>query len=95
MKPRVSVIMPVYNAQDYLEESVLSILNQSFRDFEFIIVEDGSSDDSPRILERFARQDQRISLIRNERNKPSSAKSGGPTSNGMSPPPGRAAPRRS
>lgn len=55
--------MPVYNAERYVAQAVQSILNQTFRDFEFIIVNDGSTDGSLAILERFAKADARIKLI--------------------------------
>jgi glycosyltransferase involved in cell wall biosynthesis len=61
--PIVSVLMPVYNAQRYLAEAVESILQQSFTDFEFLIVNDGSTDRSLKILQRYAAQDARIRLI--------------------------------
>ena len=47
---KISVIVPVYNCEDYLEESIRSILNQSFNDIEIICVDDGSTDDSLNIL---------------------------------------------
>jgi glycosyltransferase involved in cell wall biosynthesis len=53
MMPLVSVIMTVYNGQDYLKDSISSILNQSFKDFEFIIVNDGSIDKSDNIVRSF------------------------------------------
>jgi glycosyltransferase involved in cell wall biosynthesis len=61
--PTISVLMPVYNAQRYLAEAVESILNQTFEDFEFLIIDDGSTDRSRKILERYAAQDPRIVLI--------------------------------
>ncbi len=64
--PTVSIIMPVYNGERYLGEAVASILGQSFRDFEFIIVDDGSTDGTPACLDRLA--DPRIVTIRSERN---------------------------
>ena len=60
--PTVSVLMPVYNAEPYLAEAVESILSQTFTDFEFLIVNDGSTDRSPTILERYAARDGRIRL---------------------------------
>ncbi|MBX7258083.1 MAG: glycosyltransferase [Candidatus Hydrogenedentes bacterium] len=60
--PRVTVLMPVYNNERYLPASVESILNQTYRDFEFIIVDDGSSDGSLQLLERYAEEDSRIRL---------------------------------
>jgi glycosyltransferase involved in cell wall biosynthesis len=59
----ISVLMPVYNSRRFLGQSVGSILDQTFRDFEFIIIDDGSSDRSLAILERYARRDRRIRLV--------------------------------
>ena len=61
--PSVSVCMPVYNTERYVAEAVESILAQTFGDFEFIIIDDGSTDGSRAILERYAKQDDRIRLI--------------------------------
>lgn len=66
--PTVSVVMCVYNGERFLREAVESILNQTFTDFEFIIVDDGSTDNSWQILTEYATQDDRITLIRNETN---------------------------
>lgn len=63
----VSVIMPVYNAERYLKEAVDSILQQSYRNFEFIIINDGSSDDSAKILDAY--DDKRIKRVSFEHNK--------------------------
>jgi glycosyltransferase involved in cell wall biosynthesis len=60
--PTVSALMPVYNAEPYLAEAVESILGQTFADFEFLIVNDGSTDRSGAILERYAARDRRIRL---------------------------------
>src|SRR5205814_9710382 len=59
----VSVLMPVYNAERYVAAAVQSILDQTMRDFEFVIVNDGSTDHSLRILKAFAKKDRRIHLI--------------------------------
>jgi hypothetical protein len=61
--PEVSVIMPVWNGAKYLREAVQSILNQSFADFEFLILDDGSTDETPRILDGFAKHDPRVRVI--------------------------------
>lgn len=66
LSPHISVAMPVYNGQKYLAEAVQSILNQTFGDFEFLIIDDGSTDESREILRAFAARDSRIKLI--ERN---------------------------
>jgi glycosyltransferase involved in cell wall biosynthesis len=66
--PRVSVIMAAHNAERHLREAVDSILGQTLGDFEFIIVDDASSDGTPAILADYARRDARIRLLRNETN---------------------------
>ena len=63
----ISVIMSVYNGETYLRESVESILKQTFKDFEFIIINDGSTDNSLSILEEYAKKDERIKII-NQKN---------------------------
>lgn len=64
--PEISVIMPVYNGEKYLNDAIKSILNQTFNDFEFIIINDGSTDKTLEIIQSFA--DPRIKLI-NQENK--------------------------
>ncbi|MDR2914938.1 MAG: glycosyltransferase family 2 protein [Tannerella sp.] len=61
-QPVISVIMPVYNGEKYIRESVHSILNQSYRDFEFIIIDDGSTDNTRSILHSCRDTDDRINL---------------------------------
>lgn len=63
---QISVVMAVYNGEKYLEKSVLSILNQTFSDFEFIIINDGSTDRTSLILEQFAKADKRIRICHQE-----------------------------
>lgn len=67
--PLVSIIMSVYNGQNYLRESVESILNQTYKNFEFIITDDGSKDNSLNILKEYSKKDLRIKLIVNDGNK--------------------------
>lgn len=64
-QPLISVVMPVHNAEAFLVESVESILHQSCTNFEFIIVDDASTDNSLSILKDFAKKDKRIRLIQN------------------------------
>ncbi|HKP36735.1 MAG TPA: glycosyltransferase family 2 protein [Pyrinomonadaceae bacterium] len=66
--PRLSVTMPVYNAAQFLDESISSILRQSFSDFEFVILDDASTDGTQEILRAWASRDSRIRLFRSERN---------------------------
>jgi glycosyltransferase involved in cell wall biosynthesis len=68
LRPAVTVLMSVYNGIRYLAESTQSILSQSFSDFEFLIVDDGSTDGSAELIEQFAKSDKRIVLLRNETN---------------------------
>ncbi len=67
MKPEISIIVPVFNAEKYLAECLDSILNQSFKDVEVIIVNDGSTDSSWRIIQEYAKKDKRIVTI-NQKN---------------------------
>lgn len=62
-KSKVTVIIPVYNTEKYVEESVLSILNQSLKEIEVIVVNDGSTDNSLAIIEHLAASDKRVKLI--------------------------------
>ena len=64
--PLVTVLMTVYNGSEYLDASVQSIINQTFEDFEFLIINDCSTDDSTKIIESF--NDQRIVIYDNEKN---------------------------
>lgn len=61
--PMVSVVLPVYNAEKYIDEAIQSILNQSYLDFEFIIINDGSTDKSLEIIEKYKQLDDRIFII--------------------------------
>lgn len=67
MSPLVSVVMPTYNSEIFLKEALESILNQTFKDFEFIIVADKSIDASGAILDSFLEKDGRIKVIDQER----------------------------
>lgn len=68
MIPKISVLLPAYNSEKYLEASIDSILSQTFTDFELILVDDGSKDTSPEIINRYALKDKRIVVIKNEKN---------------------------
>ncbi len=66
--PLISIILPVYNGEKHLSECINSILSQTFTDFEFIIVDDASTDGTPNLLEKFAQSDNRIKIITHEKN---------------------------
>ncbi|MBD2022176.1 glycosyltransferase family 2 protein [Leptolyngbya sp. FACHB-36] len=65
-KPPVSVLLPAYNSQRYVAETVESILAQTMSDFELIIIDDGSTDDTLKILQQYAAKDSRIRLSSHE-----------------------------
>ena len=64
--PKISVVMPVYNAEKYLDQAIQSILNQTYKNFEFIIINDGSTDDSIDIIRKYQKKDKRVFLINKE-----------------------------
>ena len=74
---RVSVIVPVYQVEAYLAKCLDSILAQTFTDFELILVDDGTRDDCPRIMTRYAAMDARIRCIHKENGGLSSARNAG------------------
>lgn len=66
MRPMVSIIVPVYNAEQYLRRCVDSILNQEYTDFEVFLVNDGSTDSSGDICEEYGNKDTRVNVIQKE-----------------------------
>ncbi|MEL6787439.1 MAG: glycosyltransferase [Cyanobacteria bacterium J06607_15] len=68
LTPKISVLMSVYNGSAYLQESIESILHQTYSDFEFIIIDDCSTDKSAAIIAKYAQKDRRIKLITNQTN---------------------------
>jgi len=66
--PKVSIIMPVYNAEKFLDEAINSLLNQSLEDFELIIIDDQSTDHSLSIIRKYKKKDKRIVFLRNKQN---------------------------
>lgn len=64
--PRVSVVLPVYNAERFVAEAIESILGQSFSDFELILIDDGSTDSSLNIMQNYQSKDSRIQIISRE-----------------------------
>ncbi len=66
--PKISVLMACYNSSNTLKESIDSILDQTFRNFEFLIIDDGSSDDTYKKLQNYQNQDSRIRVFKNNKN---------------------------
>lgn len=67
-KPLVSIVMPAYNAAKYIEEAIQSIIDQTFSDFEFIIVDDCSNDETWEIITKYSKKDGRLVAIKNSEN---------------------------
>ena len=63
---KISVVVPVYNVEDYIENNIKSLLNQTYKNFEIIYIDDGSTDNSLNILNMFKKIDSRIKVIHQE-----------------------------
>lgn len=77
MNGLISVIIPVYNVEKFLDECVLSVLNQSYENLEIILVNDGSTDSSPLICDKYAALDKRVRVVHKENGGLSSARNAG------------------
>lgn len=75
--PVISVIVPVYNVEEYVRRCIESVLSQSFTEYEIILVDDGSPDKSPQICEEYAKKDTRIHVVHKENGGLSSARNAG------------------
>jgi len=67
IKPLISVVMPAYNAQKYIRSAIESILNKTFKNFELIIVNDCSKDNTLKIIETFSKKDPRIKIVNTDK----------------------------
>ena len=63
MNPLISIIVPVYKVEEYLDDCVQSILSQSYKNIEIILVDDGSPDKCPQLCDEYSKQDKRIRVI--------------------------------
>jgi glycosyltransferase involved in cell wall biosynthesis len=72
--PKVSVVIPIFNAEQYLSQCITSLINQTLEDIEIILVNDGSTDGSLKICEQFEKKDERIKLINKVNSGPSSSR---------------------
>ena len=76
-KPIISIIVPIYDVEDYIDRCIESILNQTFKDFELILVDDGSPDNCPAICDKWAEKDSRVKVIHKPNGGVSSARNAG------------------
>lgn len=77
MNEKISVIVPVYNVEKYLDKCIESIVNQTYKNLEIILVDDGSSDNCPAMCDEWAGKDKRIKVIHKENDGVSSARNAG------------------
>lgn len=77
MKPKISIIVPIYNVEKYLNRCIKSILNQEFKDFELILVDDGSQDNCSKICDEYSLIDNRVKVIHKTNGGLSSARNAG------------------
>lgn len=63
INPKVSVIVPIYNVEKYLDECMVSLLNQTLKDIEIILVDDESPDNCPKMCDEYANKDKRLKVV--------------------------------
>ncbi len=71
--PKISIVIPVYNVESYVDECIRSVVNQTFSDIEIIVVDDCGTDNSMAIVEKYAKTDNRIKIVRHKKNSGLSA----------------------
>lgn len=74
---KISVIIPVYNSEKYIERCLKSVVNQSYKDLEIILIDDGSTDNSSLICKKWEKLDNRVKYFRKENGGPSTARNYG------------------
>ena len=84
LKEKISIIVPVYNAEEYVENTVQSIINQTYKNIQIILVDDGSIDQSLKIIQQLAKKEKRIKVIHQENKGVSAARNTGILSSQLS-----------
>ena len=74
---KISIIVPVYKVEKYIKKCIESIINQTYKDIELILIDDGSPDNSGNICDEYAKKDVRIKVIHKENSGPSDARNQG------------------
>lgn len=77
MKPKISVIIPVYKVKQYLEQCVESVINQTYRQLEILLIDDGSPDECPAMCDDYAQRDERVVVVHKENGGLASARNEG------------------
>ena len=72
--PSISVVVPIYNTEEYLDECIESILNQTYKDIELILIDDGSTDRSGEICDKYKAQDKRVTVAHTPNRGPTMAR---------------------
>ena len=67
-EPFLTIFSPNFNNEKYISETIKSIINQTYSNFEYLIIDDGSTDNSWEIIQKYAKKDKRIKILRNEKN---------------------------
>ena len=74
---KFSIVVPIYNVEKYLRDCIESVLNQTYKNFELILIDDGSPDNCPEICDEYAAKDERIKVIHKKNGGLSSARNSG------------------
>lgn len=75
--PKITVLTAVYNGERYMREAIDSILNQTYKNFEYILVDNNSTDNTPKILSDYAQRDERIKIVKETKQSPAYARNAG------------------
>lgn len=77
MKKLISIVLPIYNVENYIEKCMESVLNQTYKNIEIILVDDGSPDNCPIICDQYVKEDNRVKVVHKENGGLSDARNAG------------------